>query len=168
MCVCVCDQSRDKLSITPAGHTTQLSNQHTILKKTAWNLEILNMVTSCRVLWSWNFLGKRSNHQLKNKPCTWLRLQTKLYYNNHTNLVISKALLDKFTVARRLKKSPAIYATHVNRVLHWSIICVTSIHSTPSHNFRLISILLISCRLCPGLPTDIYPSALRFLISHAC
>ena len=75
----------------------------------------------------------------------------------------SKALLEKLTGFQLVKKFPALYGTRrfitaLTSACHLSLSWASSIQSIPPHPTSWRSILILSSRLCLGLPSGLFPS----------
>ena len=75
----------------------------------------------------------------------------------------SRVLLEKVAGSQLVKKFPAFYGTRrfitaFTSVRHLSLSWARSIQSIPSHRTSWRSILILSCHLCLGLPSGLFPS----------
>jgi hypothetical protein len=81
----------------------------------------------------------------------------------------SSRVHEKCLTAQSLKNLPTFYGTWsfitvFTRALHWSVSWARSILSITLHPLSLRSILILSSRLCLGLPSRLFPSGLMRMI----
>jgi hypothetical protein len=171
VCVCVCDNyrlwihanfhpysSRIHMATVCTSHWGPESSQHCMCK--CW------VLYSCHLCSHPDTPARRSSHVVWSRCCIYMccLLWKNIIYITAPYLLIpySRALLEKLTGLQLVKNFPAFYGnrkfiTTIKCARNLSLSWATSIQSMPPHLTSWRFILIVSCHLCLGLPSDLFP-----------